>query len=194
MERAEGGAGGGGGGGAVGIFLTVVFLAAMAGLLSWLFRRWRRNRRRKCPKCGTRMDRLDEKKDDAFLAKEEQLEEQLHSVDYDVWKCGKCGATLKLAYESKWTGAATCPQCKRKTLKVTESTVRAATTTHAGIKAVISKCANCGHGFQTQVNVPVLSSSGSSSSDGGGSSDSGSSGGSDFGGGSAGGGGAGGTY
>lgn len=199
MERAEGGAARPGaaaseGSPAFGIFLTAVFVAAVAGVIAFLTRRWRRNRRRKCPKCGTKMDRLDEKADDALLDKGERLEEQLRSVDYDVWKCGKCGETLKLAYEAKWTGTATCPQCKRKTLKVTETTVRAASTTHDGLKTIHSKCVNCGHAFQAQKSIPVVVSSSSSDSSSS-SSDSGSSGGgSDFGGGSAGGGGAGGTY
>ncbi len=137
------------------------------------------------------MDLVNESEDDQFLKKEEIAEEKAGGMDYEFWHCVPCDKTERL--EVKLPKASKCPKCQRKTLKVIESTVRAATTTHAGIKAVVSKCANCGHTFQTQVNVAMLSSSGSSDG-GGGSSDSGSSGGSDFGGGSAGGGGAGGTY
>lgn len=200
MEMAEGGSARGGAilpqsGRAVGILLFMMLASALAGLLAWLLRRWRRHRPRTCPKCRATMVRLDEKADDAFLEKGERLEEKLHGVDYDVWKCGRCGETLKLAYRTRRQGTAQCPACRRMTLQRTESTIRAATSRNGGMKAVVSTCANCGHRFQTTVNTPVLSSSGSSSSDSDWSSaDSGSSGGSDFGGGSAGGGGAGGTY
>ena len=184
-----------GGSGAVGVLLIVAFLAAVGGGGYALARRWRRNRPRKCPKCGTRMARLDERADDAYLEKGERLEEKLHSVDYDVWKCGQCGETIKIPYAKKWGGVEVCPACKRRTLQVNQSTIRAASERNAGMARVIEKCANCGHKAERDVVLPRITSSGSSSDGGSSSSDGGGGGGgSDFGGGSAGGGGAGGTY
>ena len=186
---------GGAGGGAVGIFLSVVFLGGLGAALTALVRRWKRNRRRRCPKCRTKMDRLDEKADDAFLDKAERLEERMRSVDYDVWKCGQCGETLKIAYSKKWSGVEECPQCKHRTVQVRQSVIRSATESNAGMAKVIATCAACGHRSERDQVLPRITSSSDSSSDSGSSSsDSGSSGGSDFGGGSAGGGGAGGTY
>ena len=196
MLTGDGGTGAGsGGGGAVGIFLGVVFLSGLTGAGTLLVRRWRRNRRRRCPKCRTRMARLDEKADDAYLDKAERLEEKLDSVDYDVWKCGQCGATVKIAYTKKWTGLDECPQCKRRTVQVRQAVIRSATESHQGMARIIEKCASCGHKTERDKVLPRISASSDSSSDGGwSSSDSGSSGGSDFGGGSAGGRGAGGNY
>jgi len=49
--------------------------------------RWRRLHPRDCPVCGLRMQRLSEAADDAELNAGQRLEESLHSVDYDVWRC-----------------------------------------------------------------------------------------------------------
>jgi len=183
-----------GGPGALGIVAIIAFLGSGIGGGYALVRRIRRNRARKCPKCGTRMARLEERADDAYLDKGERLEERLRSVDYDVWKCGQCGETVKIPYARKWTGVEVCPACKRRTLQVSMSTVRAATEHSEGMAKVIEKCANCDHRSERDRVLPRVTSSSSSSDGGTSSSDSGGGGGSDFGGGSAGGGGAGGTY
>ncbi|MEK7667514.1 MAG: TPM domain-containing protein [Gemmatimonadota bacterium] len=186
------------GGGAIGIFFTIVFFAALGGGGYALLRGWRRTRRRRCPKCRTKMDRLNERADDAFLDKAERVEEKLRSVDYDVWKCGACSEAIKIAYSKKWSGVEECPQCKHRTMQVRQAVVRSATESAEGMARVIAKCENCGHKTEHSKVLPrIVSSSSSSSSSGWSSSDSsggGGGGGSDFGGGSAGGGGAGGTY
>lgn len=144
------------------------------------------------------MDRLDERADDAFLDKAERVEEKLRSVDYDVWKCGACGATIKIAYSKKWSGVKECPKCQHRTVQVRQSVIRAATESSSGLARVIAKCENCGHKTEHDEVLPRIVSSSSSSSDSGWSGSDGGGGGggggSDFGGGSAGGGGAGGTY
>jgi uncharacterized protein len=153
-----------GGSGAVGTVLSVAFLAGLAGAVVALWRRWRRTRRRRCPKCRMKMDRLDEKADDAYLDKAERLEEKLRSVDYDVWKCGACGETLKIAYSKKWSGVEECPQCKHRTVQVRQSVIRAATESNAGMAKVIALCASCGHRVERDQVLPRLSAASSSSS------------------------------
>ena len=57
-----------------------------------LLQHWR-NSPRRCQRCGTKMNKLDEATDNLYLNAGQDIEEQLGSVDYDVWLCPKCGET-----------------------------------------------------------------------------------------------------
>jgi uncharacterized protein len=161
-----------------GLCLVPFGLASLVG-----FRKWRRLRPRRCPQCHTRMTRLDEAQDDDHLSKGELAEEQVGSVDYDVWRCPSCGHHLTLRYPKWLSGYAECPQCHNRTLQSTTETTEAATTSHSGRARVTETCGFCSYTHAFTKTLPQLSES-SSSSSGGGSS------GSSFGGGSSGGGGA----
>ncbi|MCM1224373.1 MAG: TPM domain-containing protein, partial [Lachnospiraceae bacterium] len=52
-----------------------------------------RNKPRKCDVCGTKMNKLPEDEDNKYLTAAQDKEEQLGSVDYDVWLCPKCHAS-----------------------------------------------------------------------------------------------------
>ncbi len=156
------------------------------------FRRWRRRRPRPCPNGHGNLRLLDERADDGKLDQGSKLEEQVQSVDWDVWVCDTCGETLRIPYRRLLSSYTECPACKRRTLISVTTTLRAATTSHGGLERVSSSCKHCGHRSSTERATPrKSSSSGSSGSSGGGGY---SGGGSSFGGGSAGGGGAGGKY
>jgi len=146
---------------------------------------------RRC-KNGHRMRRLDEASDDAMLAREELLEEGLHSVDYDVWVCDTCGDKLVIPYNRWFSGYESCPKCRRRACKKTEKVLLRPTYDSTGRKKVSRDCKNCGFHDEKEVTMPRLerSSSGGSGGSGGG----GGGGGSSFGGGSSGGGGAGRSY
>ena len=148
------------------------------------FRKWRRYHRRRCPACQTRMTRLGESQDNAFLEEGQQAEERIKSVNYDVWKCGSCGHHFTLRYPKWVTSYARCPQCRHRTKSSTENTIVAATTTSSGTAQVIEKCAFCTFHREHTKTLPRIqpSSSSSGGSSGGGSSS--------FGGGGSGGGGA----
>jgi uncharacterized protein len=153
-----------------------------------LFRRWRRYRSRKCPQCRTRMVRLSETEDDASLDKGQAAEEQVGSVDYDVWKCPSCAYQFVLRY-AKWaTKYDMCPQCSNRTKWRTQTVVEAATTHGDGLAKIVEQCAFCNYKVEYETVLPQLTSSSSSSS--GGYSSGSSSSGSSFGGGRSGGGGA----
>ena len=147
------------------------------------FRRWRRYRRRNCPQCQTRMVLMSDSEDDAMLQLGQLKEEQIGSVDYDVWKCPSCAHQFILRY-AKWLSTySKCPQCFNRTKSSTETVITAATTSHSGSARVVETCAFCSFTNEYTKVLPQITQSSSSSS-------SGSSGGSSFGGGSSGGGGA----
>ncbi|HYC84136.1 MAG TPA: TPM domain-containing protein [Chryseosolibacter sp.] len=142
-----------------------------------------RDHPRDCKQCGKPLLKLDEKSDDAFLTKAQLMEEALHSVDYDVWKCGACNAADKLTYTNRGSKYEPCPKCQARTYyRVSNSVVRPATTVSEGAGEEIHACKFCGHRNVRRYTIARIQKSSSSSS-------SGSSGGS-WGGGSSGGGGA----
>ncbi|MEO5798497.1 MAG: TPM domain-containing protein [Gemmatimonadales bacterium] len=152
-------------------------------------RRWRRNRPRKCPRCGRQMTRMSETADNSQLVPGQQLEEQLKSVDYDVWEC-VCGEHLVLPYKAIFSRYSACRECHRRTAKSTRQVIEHATTSSSGLAHDTYICASCHASWVVTVTLPRISESSSSggSSGGGG-------GGSSFGGsGSSSGGGGGGSY
>jgi uncharacterized protein len=167
--------------------------AAILGAVTWIFRR--RHRPPACPRGHGAMTRLDEQHEDARLSPEERVEEQLGSIDYDVWTCARCDAVVVKPWTKWFSGYTRCDRCRRLTVRTTERTLRSATTMSEGLVEVTKRCGNCGaYDVRTHTTpriVPSSSSSSSGSSFGGGG---GGGGGSSFGGGSAGGGGAGRSY
>lgn len=152
-----------------------------------------RYRPRRCPACQVRMARLDEVQDDAHLTTEEQLEERIGSVDYDVWQCRRCGYSTKIGWQAWLSSHSRCPSCHRKTMTTENETVREATTSSSGEGRRTENCCNCSHHETTYYTIAQLPEPSSSSSDSSSSSSSFSSS-SDFGGGSSSGGGAGASW
>ena len=147
-------------------------------------------RARRCPRGHGKMTRLSETQDDQEITAEDRLEEQLGSVNYDVWVCGQCAERTIVPHRRWFSSYRECPECKRRTLKVTTKQTRAATYSSTGSAIETRKCRNCSYNTSKVVVLPMLthsSSGGSGGSSGGG-------GGSSFGGGSSGGGGAGRSY
>jgi uncharacterized protein len=136
-----------------------------------------------CPNCESEMDMVDEISDNKFLKVEEMAEEQAKGMDYEFWNCPKCGHIER--FDVKLHGAGKCPECGRRSLLTTKTTLVAATTSTSGKERIDYDCKNpkCGHHFEKIRTIPKISSSSSGGSGG-------SSGGSSFGGGSSGGGGA----
>ncbi|MEO6236682.1 MAG: TPM domain-containing protein [Vicinamibacterales bacterium] len=158
------------------------------------FLKWRRLHPRRCPQCRTRMTRLDEAADDEHLSKGELAEEQIKSVDYDVWQCPSCSHRITLKYPNWASTCKNCPQCHNRTVKSTTALIEAASTSSEGSARVTDTCGFCTYTHEYTKTLPRISESSSSSSGDGGSSSSfgggGSSSSSSFGGGSSGGGGA----
>lgn len=146
-------------------------LAILIVVFSVLMYYWRR-RARRCPTCGAAMRRMSDIAEKRFLDAGEKLEETLKSVDYDVWVCSACSATVKIPYRSWTSPYSTCPSCHSRALRRTTQVLEQATYTSSGSELVSEDCRSCGHHSERTVTIPqrTRSSSSSSSSFGGGSS------------------------
>jgi uncharacterized protein len=147
----------------VGGILTLVL--AVVGTM-----KWRRYHARKCPRCGRQMRRLSESDDRSHLDPGRRKEEELESVDYDVWVCD-CGNELQLPYKATFTNYSNCRECGRRTAKAERTILSAATTVSSGMAEDRFTCSNCGATWTVTVVLPMIStssSSGSSHSGGGG--------------------------
>ena len=74
------------------------------------------------PKNGNRMKLLSEDEEDAYLDEGRQAEEDVFSVDYDVWIDEKTGDTVIERYEGHLQ-ALECDRCGFQTLKLTKEEV-----------------------------------------------------------------------
>lgn len=142
---------------------------------------------------GNEMRLLDEKQDNAYLTDAQKMEENLRSVDYDVWaeKGGKAFKLHGVLLSSKYSH---CPKCTTMAYYLeSDRTIEPATYSSSGIGLKVYVCKFCHYQQQKEYTIPQKSrpsSSGSSGSSGSSSSSSGSS----WGGGSSGGGGAGSSW
>ncbi|MEO3414685.1 TPM domain-containing protein [Roseovarius sp. CAU 1744] len=136
------------------------------------YRRWKRNHPRTCPNDGSEMHRLDEGWDDSHLQEGQITEENLKSVDYDVWQCPQCEHVTIEAYRAWFSQYGACRSCKFRTLEGDTTTVEPATTSSTGKQRIDYQCHHCHDTYTVWRTIPKKSksSSSSSSSFGGGSS------------------------
>lgn len=133
---------------------------------------------------GKLMHKLDEKADDRFLQSGQITEEEIKSVDYDVWVTDDEDDVLVLPYSKPYSKYKTCPACNFKTYHHYEKVLKSATRSRAGLKLKNTECRNCNYQTSKEVIIPRITSSSSGGGRSGG-------GGGSWGGGSSGGGGAG---
>jgi uncharacterized protein len=115
--------------------------------------------RRRCPNCKTRLIRLDEVSDDVYLDSGQKLEELLHSVNYDVWKCPNCGTHTVRPRHLWYASFESCPKCHYRTLEVTTKTLRKPTYTRTGKERITRHCRHCDFRDKETVILPVLTRS-----------------------------------
>lgn len=148
-----------------------------------------RNHSRNCKECGGEMKKLGEEEDDQYLTRAQLVEEQIKSINYDVWKCQSCSATQAWHFPYRFSGYEECPFCKAKAYyRESHRTIKSATYSSSGKGEEVHACKACGKKKTSTYTIAQLVRSSSSGSSGG-SSWSSSSGGS-WGGGRSGGGGA----
>jgi uncharacterized protein len=116
-----------------------------------------------CSACGQPMDMVPDSDDEKFLTPEEAAEEKAGGMDYEFWQCPKCNASERLAV--KLGKATKCPQCGRRTLTSSSTTLVAATKDQDGRVRVTETCLNpkCNYSKTRESSTPPLSSPSSSS-------------------------------
>lgn len=162
-------------------------------------KRWDwRNMERFSEKSGLLMHKLTNAEEKEFLSKGQVTEEQIHSVEYDVWVTDDHSEILILEYPGVYSKYKPCPECNSKAWSQEHDiTLKAATYSDKGKGEKKHLCKNCGYEKIVSYSIPkkIISSSSSSSSSGSSySSSSSSSSGDSWGGGSSGGGGAGSSW
>lgn len=172
-----------------------VALATFAGWCLNVFR-YRRFGPHGCSKCGAQLELLSEQDDDPKLLPVQRLEEEIGSVDYDVWFCHACLNQDTERYVKTFSRFKDCTECKGRTFKEDPAVeITPATRVSTGQSRVDGRCVFCNHKTVRYIVLPILpdpSTSDSSFSGGGGGfgGGGGGGGGGGFGGGSTGGGGA----
>lgn len=172
--------------------MVLIFIFPLPYLFIYLFLQNRLKYFREMPRFskanGKPMQKLDEKADDEFLSEGQVTEEEIGSVDYDVWLTEDEDDLLILRYPKRFSRYSKCPKCNFVTYSKVKSFVIAPATTYStGRRKVIHQCKNCYYKKETIQIIPKIQRS--KSSGGGGFSGGGGSG--SWGGGSSGGGGAG---
>lgn len=99
---------------------------------------------RQCPQCNAAMQRLSEEEDNYYLTPQEDAEERIGSVDYDVWLCKQCNDIEVFRFDQNNTKYQECPYCHAKTYSLThDHIVTPATTLSAGKGEKVYNCYYC---------------------------------------------------
>ena len=101
------------------------------------------------PKTGKPMKLMSEEEEDVYLDEGMQAEEDVFSIDYDVWLDEETGFT-KIEKYSGHLHAQECPECGYQTFKVVkEEIVRKPTSTEDGELIKYYECGFCDHRAQS---------------------------------------------
>ncbi|MCH5231595.1 MAG: TPM domain-containing protein [Muribaculaceae bacterium] len=138
--------------------LLAIFTLGLGLIPYWLYKRkynQARNRPIMCPTCKNKMQKLNEEEDNKFLSPSQDLEEQLNSVDYDVWVCPECGTVERYAFPNKFTHYEECPHCHTVAMSmVKDHVVVPATTRHTGVGERIYECKYCHNQTKKRYQIP----------------------------------------
>lgn len=127
--------------GASAAFLLVPLISYL--LLQMLAKKVRRSVPQ-CPNCGSKMRLIDEVHDNDFLTPAQDREEQLNSVDYDVWHCDTCGTDEIIPYVNHSLPYTVCPNCGSRAEELIANEVATPpTSTRDGVGQKIYRCKNC---------------------------------------------------
>lgn len=97
------------------------------------------------PKTGKEMKLLSEDEEDSYLDEGMQAEENVFSIDYDVWKDLETGY-VKIERYAGHLHALRCPECNYQTFKIVrEEILKAPTTLEEGELLKHFQCGYCGY-------------------------------------------------
>jgi hypothetical protein len=105
------------------------------------------------PKTGKPMKLLSEEEEDAYLDEGMQAEENVFSVDYDVWKDDESGF-IQIEKYAGHLHALQCPECNYQTFKVVkEEIIKQPTTEEEGELLKHYQCGYCGYKAKKTVSL-----------------------------------------
>lgn len=113
------------------------------------------------PKSGKPMKLLSEEEEDVYLDEGMQAEEDIFSIDYDVWVDEETGYT-KIEKYAGHLHALQCPECNYQTFRVhKEEILKAPSTTEEGELLKHFECGYCGHKAKKNYKIAMLQEAGS---------------------------------
>jgi DNA-directed RNA polymerase subunit RPC12/RpoP len=105
------------------------------------------------PKTGKAMKLLSEEEEDSYLDEGMQAEENVFSIDYDVWKDEETGY-VKIEKYSGHLHALRCPECNYQTFKVVrEEIIKAPSQNEEGELTKHYQCGYCGYKAKKNVTL-----------------------------------------
>lgn len=123
-------------------------------LALFLYRRVR-NKRIKCQTCGAKMVKLNEEEDNNFLNPSQDFEENLGTVDYDVWHCPKCGTVERFPFLARQLRYTECPECHTVAMCLKcDRIITPATTRSEGYGVKEYECLFCHHKENRPYKIP----------------------------------------
>lgn len=123
--------------------------------LSELFYRRARNKPLKCSVCGAKMRKLNEQEDNQLLSPSQDFEEQINTVDYDVWECPQCGSVERFPFRTKQMKYTECPNCHTIAMcLVHDHTVVPPTTRRNGEGEKVYECQYCHFQNRRRYSIP----------------------------------------
>jgi len=112
------------------------------------------------PKTGKAMKLLSEEEEDVYLDEGMQAEENVFSIDYDVWVDEETGFT-KIEKYSGHLHALQCPECNYQTFKVDkEQVLKQPTEMDEGELMKYFECTYCGHKESRRFNISRIKEAG----------------------------------
>ena len=110
-----------------------------------------------CPECRHKMTLLSEKEEDIHLNKKQQTEENIRSVNYDVWECKHCYNHIILPYQKKRSRYSECAYCHAIACKLYADVVLLQPTQFSyGEGERTYTCHHCGKQFVKTYSIPKL--------------------------------------
>lgn len=101
------------------------------------------------------MKRLNEQEDNQFLTSGQDKEEQLGTVDYDVWKCPDCGEIEIFPYAASTTKYEPCPRCHAHTFGMKyERVLQLPDSRRPGKGTRVWVCEHCGYTENRDFTIP----------------------------------------
>lgn len=140
--------------------MLAIFGCGLPLLLWWVITvklRRIRMRPRLCPNGHGKMQRLDEVTDNQYLTAPQNTEEELNSVDYDVWLCPVCHDTVVEPYVNHSSQYVECDLCHTRSARLVGNQVlRKPSVTTEGIGAKIFHCNHCRNNFNRTYPIAKL--------------------------------------